>query len=57
MKGDSDNNKSIKDMTSEEFKIWNKNTKIKIMFSKMCECVRWNIFDNPEEAYDKGKQN
>lgn len=58
LKGGGDNNKSIKDMTSEEFKIWNKNTNtnIKIMFSEMCECVRWNIFDSPEEAYNKGKQ-
>jgi len=29
---------------------------IKIYFSKLCDCVMWNLFENPAEAYDSGKR-
>lgn len=40
------------------YKIDNKriNTKIKIMFSKMAECVMWNVYEKPKLAYYNGNK-
>ena len=32
------------------------NTKIKIMFSKMAECVMWNVYEKPRLAYYNGNK-
>lgn len=32
------------------------NDKIKKQFSRLCECVRWNLYNDPRQAYDNGKK-
>jgi len=32
------------------------NNDLKIYFSKMCDCVMWNLYDKPNEAYFSGKK-
>ena len=38
---------------SDMYKI---NNDLKIYFSKMCECVMWNLYDKPYDAYFNGKR-
>ena len=45
-------NKNIVD-TIDIYKI---NDEIKIYFSKMCECVMWNLYDKIDDAYFNGKK-
>jgi hypothetical protein len=44
--------------TKENYEIDNMriNTEIKIMFSKMAECVMWNVYEKPNLAYYNGKK-
>lgn len=44
--------------TKNKFNINNKriNTEIKIMFSKMAECVMWNVYEKPTLAYYNGNK-
>jgi phage anti-repressor protein len=37
----------------DEYKI---NNDLKIYFSKMCDCVMWNLYEKPEEAYFSGRK-
>lgn len=49
------NNKLIKSHKMDESLI-KIHDDLKIMFSEMCGCVMWNIFDNPKDAYYNGKK-
>ena len=45
--------KKNNDIIIDMYKI---NNDLKIYFSKMCECVMWNLYDKPYDAYFNGKR-
>lgn len=48
-------NKNDKTINIDNLDIYKINNDIKIYFSKMCECVMWNLYDKPNEAYFNSK--
>jgi phage anti-repressor protein len=48
--------KSMKGGSNIKFDMNKINDKIKVLFSKLCECVMWNLYNLPKEAYYYGKK-
>lgn len=46
----------LKAMSGGDIDINKVNDDIKVFFSAQCECVMWNFYNKPEDAYDSGKK-